>query len=409
MRLLAAAAALGLAAMLAAPPAAANPFEAMTVEEREAFRAEVRAYLLENPEVLEEAIAVLEERQAQLPGRGRHRTGRGQCRGAVRRSGSWVGGNPEGDITVVEFIDYRCGYCRRAYEEVEELVATDGNIRFVIKEFPILGPQSLTASQLAVAALQTGGPDAYKQVHDALMTWPGDIGPAAVARIAADAGLDPEAIAAAMESDAVNQVIEANHALAMRLRITGTPTFVIGDEMVRGYHAACRHAGRRSPRWPAPRRRTARTASGRFSIRIAGGYNARQRIRTRGRTPHGQRSFAGQRRGVHRGAGKTLARARSDRDSRSIGALAPTTRWAFASRAGPKWGPAPRRRSPRCRRRPPRRPPRRTCPRPGRGRSGADGWRGDLAHGRHRLSAGRTGRAALRQGSAMRWKRGRRC
>jgi protein-disulfide isomerase len=183
----------------------------------------------------EEAIAVLEERRAQLQAEADIALVTANAEALFEDAGSWVGGNPEGDITVVEFIDYRCGYCRRAYQEVEELVATDGNIRFIIKEFPILGPQSLTASQLAVAALQTGGPDAYKRVHDALMTWPGDIGPAAVARIVADAGLDPEAMAVAMESDAVNQVIEANHALAMRLRITGTPTFVIGDEMVRGY------------------------------------------------------------------------------------------------------------------------------------------------------------------------------
>jgi hypothetical protein len=131
MRLLAAVMALGLAAMLAAPPAAANPFEAMTVEEREAFRAELRAYLLENPEVLEEAIAVLEERRAQLQAEADIALVTANAEALFEDAGSWVGGNPEGDITVVEFIDYRCGYCRRAYQEVEELVATDGNIRFI--------------------------------------------------------------------------------------------------------------------------------------------------------------------------------------------------------------------------------------------------------------------------------------
>jgi protein-disulfide isomerase len=233
MKPLAAAAALTMA--LTAPIATANPFESLTEDERAAFRAEVRAYLLDNPEVLEEAIAVLEERQAERQVEADRALVAANADALFADPASWVGGNPEGDITLVEFIDYRCGYCRRAYEEVEELIARDGNIRFVLKEFPILGPQSLVAAQLAVAALQVGGPDAYKQVHDALIAWQGDIGPAAVARIAADAGLDPDAIAEAMESDAVKAVIEENHALAMRLRITGTPTFVLGGEMVRGY------------------------------------------------------------------------------------------------------------------------------------------------------------------------------
>jgi protein-disulfide isomerase len=230
------AAALALAAGLAAAPAAsADPSGAMTDAERDAFRAEVRAYLLDNPEVLEEAIAVLEARRAALQAEADAALVVANADALFDNPDSWVGGNPDGDVTLVEFVDYRCGYCRRAHAEVEELIARDGNIRFVLKEFPILGPQSLTASQLAVAALQIGGPDAYKAVHDALMSLSGDITPAAVATIATDAGLDPQAVALAMESPDVARVLEENHALALRLRITGTPTFVLGGELVRGY------------------------------------------------------------------------------------------------------------------------------------------------------------------------------
>ena len=81
-----------------------------------------------------------------------------------------MGGNPDGDITVVEFIDYRCGYCRKAYQEVEDLVKADGNIRLVLKEYPILGEDSTISSRFAIAVLQLHGGEAYKKAHDALIT-----------------------------------------------------------------------------------------------------------------------------------------------------------------------------------------------------------------------------------------------
>jgi len=148
---------------------------------------------------------------------------------------SWVGGNPEGDITLVEFLDYRCGYCRKAYEDTEELVKSDGNIRFVVKEFPILGEQSLLSSQFAIATRMVAGDDAYKKAHDALMTLRGDATPEALAGLATDLGLDAAAITAKMASSEVQAVIAANHALGTTLQINGTPSFVIDQTMVRGY------------------------------------------------------------------------------------------------------------------------------------------------------------------------------
>jgi protein-disulfide isomerase len=217
---------------LAAQSAAAQE---MTEAEREAFRAEVRAFLLENPEVLMEAISVLEAREEAAQAEA-DRALVASLRAEITEDGhSWVGGNPEGDITVVEFMDYRCGYCRQAFQEVEELVAADGRIRFVLKEFPILGEQSDLASRFAVAVQQLHGPDAYKDAHDALMSMNADVTPASLGRLAEGLALDPGPILARMEGSEVAAVIEANHALAQALAISGTPTFVMGDRMVRGY------------------------------------------------------------------------------------------------------------------------------------------------------------------------------
>lgn len=226
-----------LAALLAgaALPAAALDLSAMTEEERAAFRAEVRAYLLENPEVLTEAISVLESREQQAQIDADRALVAENLEAIVADGHSWIGGNPEGDVTVVEFMDYRCGYCRRAFQEVEDLVANDGNVRFILKEFPILGPQSDLASRFAIAVQQLHGAEEYKGVHDALMLMQTDVDEAALTRLAEGFALDPAPILERMNAPEVQAVIDENHALAQVLGITGTPTFVFGDEMVRGY------------------------------------------------------------------------------------------------------------------------------------------------------------------------------
>jgi protein-disulfide isomerase len=231
MRLLAP---LALAGALAAGPAAADLID-MDEAEREAFRAEVRAYLLENPEVLMEAIGVLEERQAAAEAE-RDTMGIAANADAIFNSAfDWVGGNPEGDVVLVEFMDYRCGFCRRAHPEVEDLVALDGNIRYVVKEFPILGEQSVLASQFAIATRIVHGDDAYGAMNDALMVMRGDVTEASLMAVANELGLDPAPIMDAMDDPLVDQTIAYNRELAQRLAITGTPSFVFGDQLVRGY------------------------------------------------------------------------------------------------------------------------------------------------------------------------------
>ncbi len=227
--------AIAATALLAASPALAFDVKDMTKAERAAFQAEIRAYLLENPEVIMEAVAVLEQRQANAAAEADLHLVKANADELFNDGYSWVGGNPDGDITLVEFMDYRCGYCRRAVPEIETLLKEDGNIRLVIKEFPILGDASVLSSRFAVATKLVAGDDAYKQVHDALIEFTGEPTEVSLTRLADGLGLDSGAILARMDSDEVTNQLRQTRELAQRLKISGTPTFVLENELLRGY------------------------------------------------------------------------------------------------------------------------------------------------------------------------------
>lgn len=226
--------ALGLSLAATLPAAAFDP-SAMTPEERAAFQTEIRNYLMENPQVIMEAVAVLEERQQAE--QAAHDVALVQTyHQLIFEDGhSWIGGNPDGDLTLVEFMDYRCGYCRKAYDEVEELISGDGNIRFIVKEFPILGEESVLSAKFAIAAKLEAGDEAYKNAHDALISFRGKVTDDALRGLSGKLGLDTAAVMARMNSDEVSDIINTNYALAQQLSISGTPTFVLDDTMLRGY------------------------------------------------------------------------------------------------------------------------------------------------------------------------------
>lgn len=224
-----------MGAALMTPPAMALDLEAMTAEERALFREEVRSYLLDNPEVIMEAVNRLEERQAEAQAQADVDLVRDNADALFNDGFSYVGGNPDGDVTLVEFMDYRCGFCKRAFAEVEKLLEADGNIRFVVKEFPILGEQSVLASRYAIATRQIEGDDAYKVMHDSLMEFNGNITLPALRRLSSTFGHDADAIEERMDDEAITEEIRATRALAQVLQISGTPTFVLEDEMLRGF------------------------------------------------------------------------------------------------------------------------------------------------------------------------------
>jgi protein-disulfide isomerase len=207
----------------------------MTDAQRDAFRAEVRAYLIESPGVIMEAIAVLEDRQEQAEATRDETLAHVNMNALINDGASFVGGNPDGDITIIEFVDYRCSFCRRAHPEVAELISSDGNIRIITKEFPILGEQSMLASQFAVATMTVAGDKAYKLISDALMLLQSDVTPASLSSLASAFDLNADEIFAEMQSDTTKTVLTNNRALGDRMQITGTPTFVFGDQLVRGY------------------------------------------------------------------------------------------------------------------------------------------------------------------------------
>jgi protein-disulfide isomerase len=191
----------------------------------------VREYLLKHPEVIIQSIQGLQERQRASQEQQAVQRLAAREGDLLRDASAPVGGNPAGDVTLVEFFDYRCSYCRSVADAVAKLVESDPGLRLVYKELPILGPDSLVAARAALAAHMQGK---YGPFHRALMSAPEPFTVEAVARIAAGAGLDPDRLRTDMERPDIQASIQRNLALAQDLGITGTPTFVVGGQVVPG-------------------------------------------------------------------------------------------------------------------------------------------------------------------------------
>ncbi|NIA68773.1 DsbA family protein [Pelagibius litoralis] len=199
--------------------------------ETEAFQKMVREYLLQNPEIIVEALQTYEQRQ-QLAETERQREALIAERSNLNEDPlSPVLGNPEGDVTVVEFFDYRCPYCRRAAEVLQELVAEDPNVRLVMKEYPILSQESVEAARAALAAAKQ---DKYESFHFTLMETGGSMSEAEVMAVAQATGLDVERLQRDMQLPEIEEALRRNYALAETVGITGTPAMVIGTALVPG-------------------------------------------------------------------------------------------------------------------------------------------------------------------------------
>ena len=195
----------------------------------------IREYLLTNPGVIVEAINAYEAQQKQAAAAADGDLITANAAEIFEDGYSIVRGNPDGDITVVEFSDYNCGFCKRAHTEVEKFIKADGNIRLVIKEFPILGDGSVLAAKAALASARQADGEKYPAFNDALITHRGSHNEASIMAIADEIGLDVEKLKTDMDDDGIKEQINRTYALAQKLRINGTPAFVVGDQVVRGF------------------------------------------------------------------------------------------------------------------------------------------------------------------------------
>ncbi|CAN7568962.1 DsbA family protein [Phyllobacterium sp. LjRoot231] len=195
------------------------------------FERQVRSYLLANPDVIVESVNGMEARQKATEENELTLVLAQRHDDVFNDPASPVGANPQGDATLVEFFDYNCPYCRKATPMLDGLEQADKGLRLVFKEYPILGPGSVFAARAALASQKQGK---YLAFHKAMMTYKGQITENSSLEIAAQVGLDVERLKKDMEDPAIDEAINRNRALAGVLRISGTPTFVAGKEILRG-------------------------------------------------------------------------------------------------------------------------------------------------------------------------------
>lgn len=215
-------------ALVAPAPAAA---QALTPAQEDAVRALVRDTLVNDPDILREAFAALQAQEESLAAARQAEALKAHAKALTADPTDPVMGNPKGDVTIVEFSDYRCSYCKSVMDTVLEVVAADGNVRFIVKEFPILGPDSLLAARYALAAHAQGK---YEPYHQALMRHRGTYTEEGLKAIARELGLDADRLARDAQSAAVQQKLIANRSLGEELGIRGTPAFIIGDLLMPG-------------------------------------------------------------------------------------------------------------------------------------------------------------------------------
>lgn len=228
--------------------ASSGPFSA---EQKAAIEKIIKDYLLNNPEVMMEIQNALEAKMETIQAE-KLKVALKESAGEIfRRPNAPVAGNPSGDVTVVEFFDYNCGYCKRAFTDIAKLVDKDPKIKVVFKELPILSKGSEEASKVALAARMQGK---YWEVHRALLTLRGEVNEQTALKAVEKLGLDMAKLKKDMESAEVKGEIETVRNLAQKMGIQGTPHFLVGDraipgapqnllEMINGHVAEVRKTG----------------------------------------------------------------------------------------------------------------------------------------------------------------------
>lgn len=193
----------------------------------------VREYLLENPELMLEVQDALEIKQTAAAQAGQKKIIADNHEMIFNDANDAVYGNPDGDVTIVEFYDYNCGYCKRAMPDMQALLKADPNVRFVLKEFPILGPDSMR-THVVTQAFKKLMPEKYMDLHHALMSSPTSSNEDSAVAAAVALGADEAKLRELMKSKEVVTSFQNAYTIAQALNISGTPSYIIGDEMVPG-------------------------------------------------------------------------------------------------------------------------------------------------------------------------------
>jgi protein-disulfide isomerase len=215
--------------MSMALPAVADSFSAAQKTEIETL---VHKYLLEHPEILQDMANKLEEKNKQAEAATRNVTLKSKSAEIFHDAGDAVLGNPKGDVTLVEFFDYNCSWCKKSVKELQALLEKDKNVRVVMKEFPIFGEGSEYAAKAALASVKQGK---YWAFHQALFASESKVTAEVVDQVAAEQGLDVAKMKADMQDPAIIANVQKNQLLAQSLAINGTPAFVIDDQLFPGY------------------------------------------------------------------------------------------------------------------------------------------------------------------------------
>jgi protein-disulfide isomerase len=216
--------------LLGAPTQAAD---AKTPLDKQAVEKILRDILRENPEIVVDAIEAYRAKQEaakQEKARETLASKREELENGLLLP---IGGNPKGTVTIVEFFDYQCGYCKRVFPSILSLLESDKTIKYVFKEFPILGPVSLLASRAALAVWKMDK-SKYVPFHTALMSSRGGLNQDKIMRLARETGIDPVSLQAHMQDPGIQEALQKNIELAQALNINGTPAFIIGDQIVPG-------------------------------------------------------------------------------------------------------------------------------------------------------------------------------
>jgi protein-disulfide isomerase len=216
-------------------PAAAPAASTFSTDQRQEIEGIIKSYLLAHPQVLQDAMDALDKQQKQADADKAKTTIKEQNATVYNSTHQVVLGNPQGNVTMVEFFDYNCAFCKRALPDMMELLKTDPNLKFVLKEFPVLGPGSVEAAHVAVAArMQDPTGKKYIEFHQKLL---GGRGPADKDRalaVAKEVGFDMPRLEKDMDSDEVKNTIDENMKIADALGVSGTPSYVVGDEVIVG-------------------------------------------------------------------------------------------------------------------------------------------------------------------------------